>query len=158
LEGAAVDLRVNSWILYKYNINNHFIWQGTHWRHNLQGPKRHLHQNVFKNPLTFINEHMEYGNGDGIIFYPGHMPFYPEEDRGLNRILPSIRLKNIRRGQQDAAIMWMAEKKTSRKNVIDMISKVVPKALSEVSMKDSVQWSEKGNDYDKVREELLKLL
>ena len=158
LEGTAVDFRVNSWILYKYGIKTWFIWEGTQWRHNLQGPKRHLHQNVFENPLTFINDEMEFGNGDGVIFYPGRMPFYPEEDRGMNRLFPSIRLKNIRRGQQDAAIMSMAEKKAGREKVVSIISKVVPKALSEVSMKDAVPWSQKGDDYDKVRDELLKLL
>ena len=158
LEGAAVDLRVNSWILYKYGINTHFIWHSTAWNHNLQGPKKHLHQNIFNNPLTFINDQMEFGNGDGILFYPGRMPYYPEEDRGLNRILPSIRLKNIRRGQQDAAIMWMAEKKVGREKIIKLINKVVPKALSEVSMQDAVPWSEHGDDYDTVRLELLKLL
>ena len=84
--------------------------------------------------------------------------FYPEEDRGLNRLLPSIRLKNIRRGQQDAAIMWMAEKKAGRQKVITIISQVVPKALSEVDMKDAVPWSQKGDDYEKARKELLKLL
>ena len=158
LEGAAIDQRVSSWIQYKYGINNHFIWEGTHWRHNGQGPKKNLHQNIFANPLTFINDDMAFGNGDGILFYPGHMPFYPDEDRGLNRLLPSIRLKNIRRGQQDAAIMWMAEKKAGRQKVISIISKVVPKALSEVDMKDPVPWSQKGDDYNKVMEELLKLL
>jgi hypothetical protein len=158
LEGTAVDCRVNSWILYKYGINTWFIWQSTHWQHNGQGPKRHLHQNVFANPLTFINDQMEYGNGDGILFYPGRMPFYPEEDRGLNMIFPSIRLKNIRRGQQDAEIMRMAEKKAGREKVISIIRKVVPKALSEVSMKDGVPWSEKGDDYDTIRDDLLKLL
>ena len=45
-----------------------------------------------------------------------------------------------------------------REKVISIISKIVPKALSEVSMKDAVQWSEKGDDFDKVRDELLKLL
>ena len=124
----------------------------------MQGPKRHLHQNVYQNPLTFINESLEIANGEGVIFYPGRMPYYPEEDRGLNRILPSIRVKNIRRGQQDAAIMWMAEQKAGRKKVLDIISKVVPKALSEVTMKEKTQWSEKGNDYDNARAELLKLL
>jgi hypothetical protein len=158
LEGSAVDFRVDDWILYKYGIKTWFIWHGTQWKHNLQGPKKHLHQNVFQNPLTFINEHLEIANGEGVIFYPGRMPFYPEEDRGLNQILPSIRLKNIRRGQQDAAIMWMAEQKSGRKKVIDIVNKIVPKALSEVTMKDATQWSEKGNDYDNAREELLKLL
>jgi glycosyl hydrolase family 123 len=157
LEGAAVDFRVNSWILYKYGINTHFIWHGTNWQHNGQGPKKHLHQNIFINPLTFINNDMDFGNGDGILFYPGRMPFYPEEDKGLNRVLPSIRLKNIRRGQQDAEIMWMAEKKVGREKVLGIINKIVPKALSEVDMKSKVPWSEKGNDYDKIRDELLKL-
>ena len=158
LEGAAIDMRINSWILYKYGISTHFIWHSTAWKHNSQGPKGSLHQNVYKSPLTFINDEMEFGNGDGILFYPGHSPFYPEEERGLNRVFPSIRLKNIRRGQQDAEIMWMAEQKVGKEKVIAIINKVIPKALSEVSMKDPVPWSEKGDDYDEIREELLKLL
>jgi hypothetical protein len=158
LEGAAVDFRVNSWILYKYGINCWFIWHGTQWQHNGQGPKRHLHQNVFANPLTFINSDMDFGNGDGIVFYPGHMPFYPQEDRGLNTVLPSIRLKNIRRGQQDAVIMKMAEKKLGREKVIELISTIVPRALSEVDMTEPVPWSEQGDAYDQVRDKLLNLL
>jgi hypothetical protein len=101
---------------------------------------------------------MEFGNGDGVLFYPGKMPFYPEENRGLNQLLPSIRLKNIRRGQQDANLMWMAEQKIGREKVISIISKVLPKAMSEVKMTDKVSWSEHGSDYDMVRDELLKLL
>jgi hypothetical protein len=158
LEAAAVDLRIDSWIMYKYGIHTWFLWQSTAWDHNGQGPKAHLHQRIYTEPLTFINDNMEFGNGDGILYYPGHTPFYPEQDRGLNRILPSIRLNNIRRGQQDADIMWMAEQKAGRKVVISLINKVIPKALSEVSMRDSVPWSQSGDDYDKVRGELLQLL
>ena len=158
LEGEAVDMRVTSWILYKYGISTWFIWEGTHWKHNHQGPKGHLHQNVFSNPLTFINEHFEFGNGDGILFYPGRMPFYPEEDRGLNVLFPSIRLKNIRRGQQDVEIMWLVEQKIGREKVKDIISKVVPRALSEVAMTEPVPWSENGDDYEKIREELFDAL
>ncbi len=158
LEGAAVDFRVNSWILYKYGINTWFIWQSTHWQHNKQGPKRRLHQNVFANPLTFINDEKQSGNGDGVLFYPGHMPFYPEEDRGLNALFASIRLKNIRRGQQDAALMWLVEQKLGREKVKAIINKCVPRALSEVPMNERVSWSENGDDYEKVRLELLSLL
>ena len=158
LEGAAVDFRVNSWIMYKYGIKTWFIWHATHWQHNGQGPKKHLHQNVYQNPLTFINDDMDFGNGDGILFYPGRMPFYPEEDRGLNQLLPSIRLKNIRRGQQDAAILLMAEKKVGREKVISLVNKVIPKAMSEVDMKSATPWSQRGDDFDKVRDELLRLL
>jgi hypothetical protein len=101
---------------------------------------------------------MEFGNGDGILFYPGRMPFYPEEDRGLNQLFASIRLKNIRRGQQDAAILRMAEKKVGRDKVMSLVNKLVPKAMSEVDMKSATPWSDRGNDFDKIRDELLKLL
>lgn len=158
LEGAAVDFRVNSWVLYKYDVNTHFIWESVHWKHNHQGPKGHLHQNVYQEPLTFINNGMNFGNGDGMLFYPGRMPFYPEEDRGLNQVLPSIRLKNIRRGQQDAIIMAMAEEKVGREKVVATISKVLPRALSEVSMDEEVPWSEAGDDYEAVRYELLEMI
>jgi hypothetical protein len=86
------------------------------------------------------------------------MPYYPDEDRGLDRMLPSIRLKNIRRGQQDANIMWMAEQKAGKETVLRIIQKVVPRALSEVRMEAAVPWSESGVDYEKARQELLRLL
>lgn len=158
LEGDGIDYRVNPWILYKYGIKQWFIWETTHWQHNSQGPKGRLHQNIFINPLTFINNSMDFGNGDGILFYPGRMPFYPDEDRGLNQLLPSIRLKNLRRGQQDAVIMKMAEQSAGRETVMKMINRIVPKAMSEVKMTDMVQWSECSADYDQVREELFQLL
>lgn len=158
LEAAAVDLRINSWIMFKYNVDTWFVWQSTLWNHNGQGPKAQLHQRIFTNPLTFINSSMEFGNGDGILYYPGHQPFYPEQDRGMDAIFPSIRLNNIRRGQQDAIIMDMAAKKVGTKKIINLINEVIPKAFSEVSMKDQVPWSQRGDDYDKIRSKLLQLL
>lgn len=158
LEAAAIDFRVNSWIMYKYGINTYFLWHTTAWKHNGQGPKRHLHQDVFSTALTFINDDMDFGNGDGILFYPGHMPYYPEQERGLSRVLPSIRLKNMRRGQQDAALLQMAEQKIGREKVLALVNKVVPKAMSEVPMNAPVPWSQKGDEYDRVRGALLEVI
>ncbi len=93
-----------------------------------------------------------------MLFYPGRMPFYPEENRGLNNIFGSIRLKNIRRGQQDYEIMWLAEQEVGREKVLEIIKEVVPKALSEADPNGPVPWSERGDDYDRAREKLLELL
>ena len=101
---------------------------------------------------------MEFANGDGVLFYPGKMPFYPEENRGLNQLFSSIRLKNIRRGQQDVNLMWLAEQKIGKDQVLRIINQVLPKAMSEVKRTDQVLWSEIGNDYDKIRYELLNVL
>jgi len=158
LEAEAVDFRVNAWVKYLYEINTWFLWEGTHWRHNMQGPKGLLHQRVFTEPLTFISWSMSWANGDGIVFYPGRMPFYPDEDRGVNRLLGSIRLKNMRRGQQDFEIMWLAAQKAGREKVLEIVRSVVPRGLNEVDLKEPVPWSERGDDYDRAREKLLELL
>lgn len=53
---------------------------------------------IFTEHYLHVTDSTHPNNGDGILFYPGHMPFYPEEDRGMNKVFSSIRLKNIRRG------------------------------------------------------------
>jgi hypothetical protein len=158
LEGTAVDLRVNGWIKYLFNVNTWFVWHSTHWTHNSQGPKGRLQQRVFNEPLTFINEHLEFGNGDGVLFYPGRLPYQTDEDRGINRFLPSIRLKNIRRGQQDYELLWLAEKKIGAEKTKAMAREVVVKAMDEVGMEDKVYWSQHGDDYDAMRDQILDVI
>lgn len=158
LEGTAVDLRVNGWIKYLFGINTWFVWQSTHWRHNSQGPKGRLQQRVFNEPMTFINEHLEWGNGDGVLFYPGRMPYQPEESRGINRIMPSIRLKNIRRGQQDYELLRLAEQKAGADRIKTMARKIVVKAMDEIDMNDKVYWPQHGDAYDAMRDQLLDII
>lgn len=158
LEAEAVDLRVNGWIKYLFDINTWFVWHGTHWRHNQNGPKGRLYQRIFNEPLTYINSSFNFGNGDGIMFYPGRMPYQKEEDRGLNIAMPSIKLKNIRRGQQDFELLWLAEQKIGKQKVNELIRRLVPKAMHEVNDDDRVYWSQRGDDYDKVRNEILDIL
>jgi hypothetical protein len=157
LEAEAVDFRVNAWAKYIHDVELWFLWHGTHWRHNHQGPKGQLHQRVFTEPVTFLGWNMTPANGDGIVFYPGRMPHYPEEDRGLNEILGSIRLKNIRRGQQDYELMWLAEQKVGRQKILEMVKRVVPESF-ETDLKDPVKWSQRGDDYDRIRNELIDIL
>jgi hypothetical protein len=158
LEGTAVDLRVNGWIKYLYGINTWFVWHSTHWRHNSQGPKGRLHQRIFNEPLTFINEHLEWGNGDGVLFYPGRMPHQPEENRGINRFMPSIRLKNIRRGQQDYELLWLAGQKAGEDRIRSIARELVVKAMDEVDMDDRVYWPQHGDAYDAMRDRLLDII
>ncbi|MEA2063057.1 MAG: DUF4091 domain-containing protein [Gemmatimonadota bacterium] len=158
LEAEAVDNRVNAWIKYIYGLSTWFLWEGTHWQHNGQGPKGYLHQRLFTEPLTFISWGMNFVNGNGVLFYPGRMPFYPEQDRGLSRILGSIRLKNIRRGQQDFEIMRLAGQRAGREKVLEIVKRVVPRAMKEADLDGPVPWSERGDDYDTARKKLLELL
>ncbi|UCF35705.1 MAG: DUF4091 domain-containing protein [Acidobacteriota bacterium] len=157
LEAEAVDFRVNAWAKYIHDVDTWFLWEGTHWTHNHSGPKGFLHQRVFSEPITFSSWSGTNVNGDGIVFYPGRMPYYPKEDRGLNELLGSIRLKNIRRGQQDAGLMWLAEQKEGRTRVLELVKEVVPQSF-ESDTEAPVAWSQRGDDYERIRELLLDLI
>ncbi len=158
LEGEAVDLRLNAWARYIHQVNVWFQWHGSHWYHNHQGPRAHTHQNVFADPITFLSSSGAFGNGDGVVFYPGREPFYPDQDRGVEGVFGSIRLKNIRRGQQDYELMWLAEQKVGRQAVLDLVRQVVPLALNEINMDEQAPWSQRGDDYDRIRNRLLEII
>ncbi len=158
LEAEAVDFRVKGWIKYRYGLDTWFLWEGTQWRHNRQGPKGNLHQRLFSEPATFINWTMNYANGNGIVYYPGRMPFYPEEDRGVEGLFGSIRLKNIRRGQQDYELMWLAAGKAGSEAVKNIVWDVVPRALEDVSRDETLPWPLRGNQFDLARDRLLDLI
>ena len=138
------------------------FWQesveGSQWKHNHQGPKGWLHQRVFSEPATFINWTMSYANGNGIIYYPGRMPFYPDEDRGVNHLFGSIRLKNIRRGQQDYELMWLASRKAGPEAVMKIVRGIVPQALADVSREEALPWPVRGDRFDLARDKLLDLI
>lgn len=158
LEGEAVDQRVNAWARYIHQVNVWFQWHGSHWFHNGQGPRAHTNQNIFSDPVTYISGGSSFGNGDGVVFYPGREPYYPDQDRGVEGVFGSIRLKNIRRGQQDYELMWLAEQKVGREAVLELVREVVPRALNEVNMDEQVPWSQRGDDYDRIRNRLLEII
>ena len=86
------------------------------------------------------------------------MPHQHQENRGINRIMSSIRLKNIRRGQQDYELLWLVEKKIGADNTKAMARELVVKAMDEVDMNDKVYWPQDGDAYDDMRDKLLDIL
>ena len=72
--------------------------------------------------------------------------------------MPSIRLKNIRRGQQDYELLWLVEKKIGADEAQAMARELVVKAMDEIDMNDKVYWPQEGNAYDEMRDQLLDIL
>jgi replication-associated recombination protein RarA len=86
------------------------------------------------------------------------MPHQPEENRGINRFMPSIRLKNIRRGQQDYELLWLAGQKAGEDRIRSIARELVVKAMDEVDMDDRVYWPQHGDAYDAMRDRLLDII
>jgi hypothetical protein len=101
---------------------------------------------------------VHWGNGDGILFYPGHDPYYREQDRGIQAPISSIRMKNLRRGIQDYEYMWLASSRGNREQVDQLVNAAVPRALHETDRTHSITWSPKGSDWDHFRKKLSDLI
>ncbi len=143
IDDRAVATRVNPWIQYKYGIPRWFYWESTYYN-DAQGGRGQI--NVFQNPINFSNSWGDEMNGDGLLIYPGRDFLFPAEDRGMDIPLPSIRLKNWRRGIQDVEYLVLASTAGEQDLVDDVMNILVPKALDEggLSEGEAVPWQEDG--------------
>ncbi|RAP75979.1 DUF4091 domain-containing protein [Paenibacillus montanisoli] len=169
LEAEAVDMRVNSWLRYRYRIEGYFVWHGTHWRHNHQGPRGRWHQNVYSYAVTFMyvakdeaayygEDGVHFGNGDGILFYPGREPFFREQDRGIDGPISSIRMKNLRRGIQDYEYLWLAAQRGHQAAADAIAREAVPIGMHETVAGGQASWSSCGSKWDDYRRQAAELI
>jgi hypothetical protein len=124
LDNHATDNRVNPWIQWKYGVDLVFLWETSYYAENL--PPHPAAVNVWQN--NYINSDPK-AWGSGMWFYPGRDVTFPEDDRGLDGPVGSIRMKNFRRGQQDAEYLWLARQAGLATDSI--VNQVVPRALDD---------------------------
>lgn len=86
VESLPMNIRLQSWMQYDYGIEGILYWQMNHW-------------NDVGDPYENVT-YYEYGGGEGILYYPG-------VKYGLKTPVSSIRLEQIRLGQQDYELFWM---------------------------------------------------
>ncbi|WP_177182627.1 DUF4091 domain-containing protein [Paenibacillus sp. OV219] len=169
LEAEAVDMRVNSWLRYRYGIKGYFVWHGTHWRHNHQGPRGRWNQNVYSYAVTFMyvakdeaayygDDGVHFGNGDGLLFYPGREPFFREQDRGVDGPISSIRMKNLRRGIQDYEYLWLAAQRGYAAEADAIAREAVPSGMHETVVGGEASWSPCGSKWDEYRRRTAELI
>ncbi|MCA9670535.1 MAG: DUF4091 domain-containing protein [Myxococcales bacterium] len=151
-DDVAVSPRVNAWIQYKHGIERWFYWESTYYNDFQGGAGK---TNLFKEAMTFSNGSDEV-NGDGVLIYPGRDLVFPAEDRGFDGPLPSIRLKNWRRGIQDAALLALAKAKDQALHD-QAIAALVPAALDQKEHNQKVSWSEDGEQWLEQRRKLAML-
>ena len=141
-EDDGVALRELAWAQYKKKVDRWFYWSATYYN-NFQGGRGHT--NVFVEAATFggpptfdANRGLtswNYSNGDGVLFYPGIDTKFPEQSRGLQGPIASLRLKHWRRGIQDVDYLTMAAK-VNPSATAALVQKMVPKAFWEYGVSD----------------------
>ncbi len=139
-EDDGVALRELPWGQYKKKINRWFYWNSTYY-HDFQNGGGDT--NLFSQAQTFGGPpHLDddygqtagdYGNGDGVLLYPGTDAVFPANSYGVEGPIASLRLKAWRRGIQDADYLALAAARNPAA-VDEIVNQMVPKVLWEVGV------------------------
>ncbi len=155
IDDVAVSPRVNPWIQYKLGIARWFYWEATYY-YDFQGKRGAI--DVGKNALNFTNRHGDRVNGDGLLMYPGRDLLFPDSDAGQAGPMPSIRLKNWRRGIEDVEYLAMARAEGFGEQVDKLLEALLPRVVDQVNANASVSFPEDGATWNKARRYLFELL
>lgn len=156
LDVPPVDLRANGWIAAAFDVDRWFYWESTFWDDANSGGRGPVDPFVIAD--TFHNHSGDTALGDGLFVYPGRQLDYPEHSAGVDALFPSIRLKNLRRGIQDAAyVSLLASLDPERAESI--VRSVLPLALDEIPTPNhSATWPSTAAPFGAARREIWEAL
>ncbi len=152
----AISPRVNGLIQAYYNIERWFYWETAFWydwNNGGYGP-----YDPFVESETFHNQWKEWGVGDGVLVYPGkQVDQFKEHSIGIDGVLASIRLKNIRRGIQDAGYYKLAAPLNASK-ANQVVGDLIHPALSYKSKFLAPTWPSSGYRFFTTRDSLKNII
>ena len=154
-DAPATSLRVNGWLSGMFDIGRWFYWETTFWYDENNGGDGPY--DPFAQSETFHNQHGDWANGDGVLVYPGRQVDFASHSVGMDGVIASIRLKNWRRGIQDAGIYQLA-RAVDATRAEEIANALLPAALSSAKNGKAAAWSESGKAYFDARKALLALV
>ncbi len=153
---AAVALRANGWIAAAAGIERWFYWETTFWYDDNPGGKGPY--DPFVTAETFHNNDGDWCEGDGVLLYPGkQVDVFPEHSVGLSGVMASVRLKNLRRGIEDAGYYALAHA-AAPAQAEAIASGLLGATLSQAHGGGPPTWPERGAPWYAAREALLALI
>jgi len=157
LDVPATDLRANEWIAARYGVARWFYWESTFWLDGNRGGRGGERGfDPFVVAETFHNARGDHANGDGILVYPGTQ-VAGMHDEGRNIVYASIRLKNIRRGAEDAGYIQLARAVDTR-TTNAIVDDLVRRALADADPDAKPSWPERGLAWLSARQQLLDVI
>ena len=139
LDADPRGLTANGWIAAVSDIERWFYWESTFWDDDNRGGRGAI--DPFVTAESFHNTDGDTALGDGLLLYPGTQttPF-SAHSLGRAAVLPSLRLKALRRGLEDAAIIALATREqpdaTAR-----LVAEALPAVLDEAPFDCPASWT-----------------
>jgi hypothetical protein len=121
LDKDGLEMRTWAWIAWMYRMDFSCYYECTGYISEQEGNKVKMDPNeIWFNPGTRPN-----GNqSKGIYIYPGNLLHY-------DKPIVNMRMKQMRRGQQDYEYMWLLAQKTKREDIDAGVRAIIVKALED---------------------------
>jgi Domain of unknown function (DUF4091) len=156
IDAEAIDPRVNPWIGALRGIDRWLAWESTFWYDENKGG--HGSIDPFKTAENFHNKDGDYSNGDGLLLYPGkQVDLFRDHSVGMDGVIASIRLKNWRRGIEDAGYYALAHA-VNAADTEAVAKELVPKSLEQAAANTRIAWSRGGKAFFDARKGLLSII
>jgi hypothetical protein len=150
LDADGVSLRTWGWIAFLFEIDLWLLWQGAYFRDIFNGGPR---ADPYVEAATFDKRHggkaEDVGNGDGVIVYP------PRRRNGPP--VASLRLKVLRRGEQDRRYLLLAARCGRGAEARTIARELIPRAFNE-SKGAITAWPKDERPWERARLRLLRLV
>jgi hypothetical protein len=155
-DSEATSLRVNGWIAATTDIGRWFYWETAFWYDGNRGGLGPY--DPFVTAETFHNSDGDQCQGDGVLVYPGkQVDLFTSHSIGFGGALASIRLKNFRRGIEDAGYFQLAHAADPAK--ADAIAKgVLVKVLGDATHGSPTAYAQTGKPWFDARKALADLI
>ncbi|MDP8235783.1 MAG: DUF6067 family protein, partial [Candidatus Erginobacter occultus] len=173
IEDEGVSPRVTAWAQFKKKVQRWFVWESTYYD-NFQGGTGQT--DVFQSAHTFGGSSgydevrgetgWNYGNGDGVLFYPGTDLVFPAGSYGIPGPFASLRLKHWRRGLQDVDYLTLASRIDPTRTA-EIVERMIPKILWEYGVDDpsdptwvrtDISWPTDPDLWEAARRELAEII
>ncbi len=116
IDSDAINLRMWIWMTYQYNLTGILVWQSNHWNRSAGAAPDGMLQNIWEDPMSYKSGYgtpygsaPEFGNGDGMFFYPPNRDPNHDKTKYLTGPVPSVRIEILREGLDDYEYMMMLE-------------------------------------------------
>ncbi|AUX40998.1 hypothetical protein SOCE26_024020 [Sorangium cellulosum] len=145
IDAPLTGLMANGWIAASHEVDRWFLWETTFWHDGNRGGKGPV--DPFTVAENFHNNDGDACLGDGMLLYPGtQRGAFAARSAGFPGVFPSMRLKSLRRGIQDAGYIALA-RAASPAAADAIVKQVVPAALDEALDTAPAAWSSEGASF-----------
>lgn len=156
LDADLTSLRASAWIAASHDVERWFLWETTFWNDDNRGGRGAI--DPFATAESFHNQHGDTALGDGLLVYPGtQRGRFAAHSLGHAGVLPSMRLKNLRRGIQDAGYLALA-RSAHPAEADAVVDRLIPSALDEIRDTAASTFPGDGAPFAEAREALRALI